>query len=337
MAFNSVLCFLDSSFPDAACPDEQQTRIQYANASSQGTFNPNSTHGQIWIYDYTTSTSNLTPLDLSTWPDHQDFHPLGLAYDSKTESLYAINHARSGSRIDIFTIDWTTNTATHTQTLTHPLLHAPNALELLGDGKMYVTNDHAIRAAVSPLLSQIETFSGLAGGSVVYMDVGSPSSARIVARVPFANGLALLNSTVLAVASSSKAGVYMYSIGRDHELEFHKLVRTPAGADNLSVDGHGVLLVAGHPFAPALMGVAKRRAGCEMDGTGEKRLACRCDAPSWVGEWSEERGLMTVLVSQGQDGEGRGVCSSSTAVRDVGRRVGLVSMLYGRGIGVFRV
>tara|TARA_R110002003_G_scaffold288_3_gene18329 strand:+ start:25511 stop:26122 length:612 start_codon:yes stop_codon:yes gene_type:complete len=203
---------------------------------------------------------------------------------------------------------------------------------------MYVTNDHAVRAAVSPLLSQLETFSGAPGGTVVYVDVNAPGAARVVARVPFANGVALLNASHVAVASSSKAGVYLYRIDAgDHGLAFDRLIRTPAGADNLSVDGNGVLLIAGHPFAPALMGVAHRRAGCDPNGGAEEREACKCDAPSWVGEWSEEGGLRTVLVSLGQEEDGKGMCSSSTAVRDVGRGLGMVSMLYGRGVGVFEV
>ncbi|KAH7079009.1 hypothetical protein BKA63DRAFT_601239 [Paraphoma chrysanthemicola] len=306
-----------------------------------GTFTDDNRTGEssgIWIYDYAT-TDALTSLDISSWASHTDFHPLGLELDASTSTLYIVNHARSGSAIEIFTIDWDTSAATHVKTFKHPLLHAPNALEILGEGtgKIYVSNDHAIRAAVSPLLSQIETFSGAPGGSVVYIDINAPETAKVVARVPFANGVKTLNSTHLAVASSAKAGVYFYTINPDYTLTFTNLVRTPSTADNLSVDSNGKLLIAGHPFAPALMEVAKGRAGCDPNGTAEEKKACGCEAPSWVGEWSEDEGLKTLLVSKGQDEEGKGICASSTAVRDVQRGVGLVSMLYGRGVGVFKV
>lgn len=193
-----------------------------------------------------------------------------------------------------------------------------------------MTNDHYIRAATSPLLSKIETFSGAPGGSVVYIDTDMPQAAKVVARVPFANGVALLNATMLAVASSSKAGVYLFEIKADGALELRDVVRTPAAVDNLSRDGEGKLLMAGHPFAPALMSVSKGRARCDFTGNAGEREACKCTAPSWVAEWSEEGGLREMYKDDGTE-----FCSSSTVVRDVKNKVGIISGLYERGILVF--
>jgi arylesterase/paraoxonase len=220
------------------------------------------------------------------------------------------------------------------KTFKHPLIHAPNALQLLGDGKMYVTNDHYIVARVSPLLSKIETFSGAPGGTVVYTDLRNPQDTKIVARVPFANGVARLNSSMLAVASSSKPGVYLYSISADHTLTYRKMIRTTAGADNLSVDSEGKLLIAGHPYVPTLTKISQGRAECNEHGTEEEKANCACTAPSWAAEWSEEGGLRE-LLRDGAEGA-KGICSSSTIVRDVGRGVGMISMLYGQGIVVFK-
>jgi arylesterase/paraoxonase len=243
-----------------------------------------------------------------------------------------INHSRfSGSVIEIFHVSLSNSSARHIQTLSHPLLHAPNALELVGDGKMYVTNDHYIRAAVSSLLAKVETFAGIPGGTVVYIDTTSPASGKIVARVPFANGVVRLNTSTMVVASSSKPGLYFYQFAENGvDLVNTKYVRTPAGADNLSLDSEGKILIGGHPFAPNLMKVAEGRPECDEEGTEEQKAACGCWASSWVGEWSEKRGLRTLLMDDGD------VCSSSTAVRDVKRGVGLVSMLYGKGIMVFK-
>jgi arylesterase/paraoxonase len=283
-------------------------------------------NGKIWIYNYANpGVEALTPLTgLPT-----DFHPLGLAFDAPTSTLYVINHSRySGSVLEIFKVSLSTHSAKHIQTFTHPLLHAPNALHFLGNRKMYITNDHYMRAATSPLLSKIETFANIPGGSVVYVDLDAPAQAKVVARIGFANGVARLNASTLVVASSSKPGLYFFDIAADHGLVQKAFVRTPASADNLSVDGKGKVLVAGHPFAPQLMSVAKGRAGCEV----ERDAQCACGAPSWVGEWSEAEGLRTLLMSKGEEG----ICSSSTAVRDVERGVGMVSMLYGRGVVVFK-
>jgi arylesterase/paraoxonase len=243
-----------------------------------------------------------------------------------------INHSRySGSVIEIFHVSLSTNSATHVETLRHPLLHAPNALELVGEGKMYVTNDHYIRAATSPLLSKVESFAGVPGGTVVYIDTVSPASGRIVARVPFANGVVRFNASTLVVASSSKPGLLFYRFAQDGvDLEQVKYVRTPAGPDNLSLDSEGKILIGGHPFVPSIMQVAKSRPECDEEGTEEQKAKCGCWAPSWVEEWSEEGGLRTLMMDSGND-----ICSSSTAVRDAKRGVGLVSMLYGKGLVVF--
>jgi arylesterase/paraoxonase len=305
----------------------------------QGTFaptyssKPHLNNGAIYLYAYANSQDNITPLTFTNFSNAADFHPLGLAFDSKTSQLYVINHSRhSGSVIEIFHVSHENATAKHISTFSHPLLHAPNAIELMGDAKMYVTNDHRMRAAVSPLLSKIETFAGIPGGSVVYIDINRPDEAKIVARVAFANGIVRFNHSSLVVASSSKPGLYFYEVGENGvDLGFKEFVRTPAGADNLSLDSEGKLLIAGHPFALALVDVAKRRAECDEEGTEEQKKSCGCWAPSWVGEWSEKDGLKTLLMDGGEE-----VCSSSTAVRDTKRGLGLVSMLYGRGIVVFR-
>lgn len=263
--------------------------------------------------------------------DEPDLHPLGIAFDTATSTLYVVNHSRhSASHILILHIDAHTLTPTLVARLTHPLLHAPNAIQVLGQNKLYITNDHFLRAAVSPLLSKIETFSGAPGGTVVYIDTRHRSAAKVVARVPFANGLELVNSTTLAVASSSKSGVYLFDIQHDDALALRAVVRTPAGVDNLSMDSTGKVLMAGHPFAPGLMKVSKGRAQCDVSGSAEEKKACECTAPSWVAEWSEKDGLKELYRNDGTE-----FCSSSTAVRDAERGVGIVSGLYERGILVF--
>ncbi|KAF1841673.1 calcium-dependent phosphotriesterase [Cucurbitaria berberidis CBS 394.84] len=291
----------------------------------------------IWIYDYSTpnlpDSEALKPLVFTDYASPADFHPLGMDFDTSTSTLYVINHSRhSGSIIDIFQISIKDATAKHISTFKHDLIPAPNSVHSLGNGKLLVTNDHYMRAAVSPLLSKIETFSGLPGGSIVYTDIHNPQDTKTLARIPFANGLAMLNSTTVAVASSSKPGVYLYSLNSsDHSLKFEKYIRTPASADNLSVDSNGKLLIAGHPFAPTLMKVTQGRSKCDFDGTEEEREACECTAPSWVAEWSEEEGLKEVYKDNGEE-----FCSSSTFARDVGRGIGMVSGLYERGVLVFR-
>lgn len=258
-----------------------------------------------------------------------DLNPLGIEFDASTSTLYVINHSRnSGSVIEVFQADVPNAVAKHVLTFKHPLIHTPNSIHSLGDGKLLVTNDHYVRAAISPLLSKIETFTGIPGGSIVYTDIRNPADTKTLAHIPFANGIAMLNATTVAVASSAKAGVYLYTLNPDdHTLAFQKSVRTPAGADNLSVDSNGKLLIAGHPFAPSLMQVSQGRANCNLEGSEEEKKACECTAPSWAAEWSEKDGLKEIYQDSGEE-----FCSSSTFARDVGRGVSFISGLYERGI-----
>ena len=263
--------------------------------------------------------------------DEPDLHPLGLAFDTSSSTLYVVNHARQqGSHILILNVDISTSVSTLVARFKHPLLHTPNSIEVIKKHELYVTNDHYIGAATSSILSKVETFSGTPGGTVVYVDTRFPKKAKVVARVPFANGVVFVNSTTLAVASSSKSGLYLFDVRQEHDLELSQIIRTPAAVDNLSIDNKGMVLMAGHPFAPALMKVSQGRAACNPHGDIQEKEACKCTAPSWVAEWSEPEGLKTLYKNNGDE-----FCSSSTAVRDNSRGVGIVSGLYESGILVF--
>ena len=263
--------------------------------------------------------------------DEPDLHPLGLAFDTSSSTLYVVNHARQqGSHILILNVDISTSVSTLVARFKHPLLHTPNSIEVIKKHELYVTNDHYIGAATSSILSKVETFSGTPGGTVVYVDTRFPKKAKVVARVPFANGVVFVNSTTLAVASSSKSGLYLFDVRQEHDLELSQIIRTPAAVDNLSIDNKGMVLMAGHPFAPALMKVSQGRAACNPHGDIQEKEACKCTAPSWVAEWSEPEGLKTLYKNNGDE-----FCSSSTAVRDNSRGVGIVSGLYESGILIF--
>ena len=254
---------------------------------------------------------------------------MGIEFDAATSTLYVINHSRnSGNIIEVFQVSVQDAVAKYVQTLKHPLIYTPNSIHSLGDGKLLVTNDHYIGSLISPLISQVETFDGIPGGSVVYTDIHNPSHTKTLVRVPFANGIAMLNSTTVAVASSAKMGVNFYTFSPDTiKLHFRKFIRAPSSVDNLSVDASGKLLMAGHPFAPGLMKVSKARAKCNIQGSEDEKQACECTAASFVAEWSETGGLKTLYKNSGQE-----FCSSSTFARDVGRGVGIITGLYDRGI-----
>lgn len=163
-----------------------------------GTFRPHEDlpNGQLWLYADADSkidvSSVLTPFELVTFPHADDFHPLGIELDVDAETLYVVSHAQAGSCIEVFRVDLSTARLTYVETIRHPLIQAPNSIVSLGDGRLYVTNDHKFRARVAPVLAKVETFSGFPGGTVVYIETQRPETAKVVARVPFANGRKIL-------------------------------------------------------------------------------------------------------------------------------------------------
>jgi len=269
-------------------------------------------------------------LTLADFPSGDtDFHPLGIEYHVPTSTLYVVNHANTGSTIEIFHLSVSSLTTTHVRTLRHPLVHTPNSIAAITDTEIYFTNDHYFPVRKNALLAKAETYLAVPGGSVVHVNLIT-DSAKIVAHIPFANGIAVLNETTLAVSSTSKPGVYLYTMTKQSDLVLQKVIRVPSLIDNLSVDANGKLLIAGHPHAPSLVTVSDTRALCNSDKPEERESeVCKVRAPSWVGGWTEEAGLRELY--QGLD-----FGTSCTAIRDTKKGLGIVTGLYERGIMVWK-
>lgn len=89
--------------------------------------------------------------------------------------------------MEVFHLDVGGGRLVYARTIRHGLLRAPNSITAVGKGRLFVTNDHGFRAREWGVLSKVETFAGVPGGSVVFLDAGS-LEGKVVARVPFANG-----------------------------------------------------------------------------------------------------------------------------------------------------
>ncbi|KAG6009740.1 hypothetical protein E4U21_001488 [Claviceps maximensis] len=308
----------------------------------------------LYIYDYKDAFAPddeaLKQVELLGFPGKDDFHTLGLAFDEATCTLFAVNHATVGSRIERFTLDLDKLTATHTGTIQHSRIHAPNSVAIINENELYVTNDHYIVAKTSKLLSRLEAVLALPLGSVVHVKLGEvdkkgdgkraenslvTASVRVVARAAFANGIHILNKTTVAVAACSQSSIYFYEVQEDASLAFRTSFRVPFLPDNLSGHG-GKLYIAGHPHFPSLAKFTQTRHVCneplELDKAGrdiKEYCESREAAPSWVAEWNEEDGLRSLYA-------GTEYPSSSTAAKDPSRGVGIISGLYAEGILVWR-
>ncbi|KAI5924003.1 putative paraoxonase [Camillea tinctor] len=300
---------------------------------------------ELYIYDYKNSEASdeetLKRLQFVDFDVQDDFHTLGMAYDEETSTLFAASHRHDQPAIEVFKLDLAAYTARHLGSIQHPLIHGPNSIALINGHELYVTNNNHFLVKDNPILNKLETYLGLPLGTVVHVDFssfiadprgGHPVQATVAARLAFANGIELLNSTTVAVASTSRASVYLYTISPESpaKLAYATQIHVPFLVDNLSVASDGRLMMAGHPHMPSLVKFTKSRHVC--NGSPEETKPDYCadpGAPSWAAEWTEEGGLKNLYV-------GTEYPSSATIARDVKRGMGILSGLYAKGIMVWR-
>ncbi|KAI1842210.1 hypothetical protein JX266_011618 [Neoarthrinium moseri] len=303
--------------------------------------------GELYAYDYKNSgapdSESLKRFDFVDYAPGEDFHSLGMGYNGDSSTLLVANNRHDGPAVDIFKLDFEALTATHVRSIKHPLIHGPNAIVVRNSKEFFVTNDHFFLMAKSRLLSQAETYLGLPLGTVVHVDISDATmvTANVVARVPFANGIELLNETTLAVASTSSGSVKLFTVTNDAEpgstpkLLYHSRIALPFNVDNLSLSSDGRLIMAGHPHPPSLVKFAATRYICndpaEFAAADQATQEyCRTGKTcSWVSEWSETDGLRHLYADTDYP-------SSATAALDAERKVGIIAGLYAKGILVWR-
>ncbi|KAF3404125.1 Serum paraoxonase/lactonase 3 [Talaromyces pinophilus] len=306
-----------------------------------GTFTPELStvpHGNLHLYRYGQKTASdeeakLTTIELRDFAGIKDFHPLGIEYHRPTSTLYVCNHSFNGSRIEVFSLDFSDSSknpvATHQSTIISPLIKSPNAIAVLSDHELYVTSDHYFLQRYNPVLSWLETYLGLPLGGVFYVNLLT-NEIRTVARVPFSNGITLLNETTVVVASSSTAAVRFYEMSSDRSLKQAGAVNVDFMPDNLSTDKNGVLLITGHPHPPTLDKMRLERFECLMNSAVGNLDCVDGKAPFWVAEWSADAGVKTLFTSKDR------LAGGCTSLRDTEYNVGITLGLYGKGAFVWK-
>lgn len=320
----------------------------------QGVFLPEPVeNGKLYIFDYKNAGASddeaLRQVEFVDFKFESDYHSLGMAYNESTSTLFVASHRHDFPAIEMFKLDLTAYTATHLRSIQHSLIHGPNSIALVNDHELFVTNNNYFLARDNPILNKLETNLGLAGGSVVHVDFSpvlkDPSAsvqASIVARLAFANGIELLNDTTVAVSSSARTKVHLFTLSHDVASSgaAPKLTRTsgfrvPFAPDNLSVSRDGALLIAGHPHIPSLGKFALTRHICNAPDelakadAAMREVCATLSPPSWAARWTEAGGLESLYADVEYP-------SSATAARDSERGVGIIAGLYAKGILVWR-
>ncbi|KAL4938888.1 hypothetical protein BDV06DRAFT_231469 [Aspergillus oleicola] len=309
-----------------------------------GTFYPRREvipNGGLWAYRYGLDSDLskdgdegvLVKIEFEDYPVPFSFHPLGVEYHRDTATLFVCNHHIEGSRVDVFTLNLEAKepVAKHKRTIIHPLLPGPNSLIALSESELYVTNDHYVLRKDFPVLSLIETYAGIPGGTVAYVNLANEDlEVKTVARGAFMNGITQLNESTLAVAVTASAEVRLYTKEADNSLTQVNAIKVPFMPDNISTDKDGALLIAGHPHPPSLEKTVHARRECiGVDGVVPQEC-WKSTAPSWVARWEAGKGLEDLYVSS------KGFGSSATAAKDTGRNVGMITGLYENGILVWK-
>lgn len=201
---------------------------------------------------------------------------------------------------------------------------------MINEHSLYITNDHYFRSRYNPWLSKIETWFAPPIGNVIRFDLDT-NTAFHLDRIAFANGVALMNKNTLAVASTTKLEVYIYHAPNADppKLYLKDTITVPFLPDNLSVDGNGKLLIAGHAHPFSMVKFAESRDACNSGSGLEKEKACKLRTTTGVAEWTEKEGLRVLWLSDEFP-------TGTTAIRDVGKGVGIITGLYERGLLVWK-
>jgi arylesterase / paraoxonase len=197
----------------------------------------------------------------------------------------------------------------HERTIASPLLRNPNEVVVLAPDRILVTLDK--EAAAGTFAEIVEGALDRPTGRVLYV---GPDGARLVAKgLHMANGIALSpdgRSAYVAEMVGRRLAVFR----RDPSTENWDLryrIALPAGPDNLTVDGNGRVLIAGHPKLLTL-GLGYQHS--------EQRLS-----PSMVMRFDPaNRKLSTLLAS-----DGREIAGSSVAAVDAKSGTMLVGSAFG--------
>ncbi|KAI1287155.1 Serum paraoxonase/arylesterase 2 [Mortierella claussenii] len=185
-------------------------------------------------------------IDLVGLPAETDrvFHGLGVHERSATEfTIFAINHRRSGSVIEVLEYAIGDKFALHKETIQHDLIRTPNDIVALGPRSFYVSNDHRYTGGI---MRELEGNLRRPWSNVVFY---SPEKTFVAFdRVASANGLAANKDNSIIYLSACYGGaIHVLKPQEDYTLEEQDYIKLDYYIDNPSVDPTtGDIFVAGH-------------------------------------------------------------------------------------------
>lgn len=256
--------------------------------------------GRISVF-HLDGASDVYHLDILEWPENRALHPLGLGLletSSKSEALLAFcNYEQRSASVELLrlTVDQSTLSAagkpllraSYVCSFEHAELTAPNAVVLLSEQQILVTNSYGFSPRGQKLLFQMEQILALPRGSVMLLTRSatadkqySTTAQHVCTGIALANGLALSadhsGRRLLAISGCTSHQVQLYDVwlGSDRllhdpraQIKYRKTIPVGYLPDNLHFVPQALtqqtasetLLVAGHPSALSFLRTAANK------------------------------------------------------------------------------
>ncbi|MBI1392286.1 MAG: hypothetical protein GC152_06035 [Alphaproteobacteria bacterium] len=178
-----------------------------------------------------------------------DFHPHGISLwrgPDGGKRLFVVNHPTTGEEVvEIFAVGDDAS-LTHLTSVSFPEMYSPNDVVAVGPEAFYATNDR--RHEDGPM-ALAELYLGLPLTGVVYWD--GKAGRDVAGGLMYANGINKSpDGDLIYVAEFLDQTMQVYR--RDPttgDLSHVKAINVATGADNLSVDGDGIVWIGAHPKA----------------------------------------------------------------------------------------
>ncbi|MBI1192154.1 MAG: hypothetical protein GC205_03115 [Bacteroidetes bacterium] len=172
--------------------------------------------------------------------------------------LYVISHDDANNVHSVLVYRVFDDRLQYLRSWTDPLLNSPNAVAVLDDGTLLVTNDSGKRG------NRFEALFKRKKSTVVAWNAFKNRWWVVADQLAYANGIETRGSEVY-VATTRQSRVFSYRWDGESLLDRRELAKVP-GADNLRWDGND-LLVAGHPSILAFVrhaGSAQKKSPIEV-------------------------------------------------------------------------
>jgi len=199
------------------------------------------TIGKLFLFNFNENHSANEPKAVETkliWDakEIKQFNPHGLKsfIGPKGEiTLYVINHAPDGERIELFNLDVSTNTAKHVKSIKHELIKTPNNLAIVSSEEFYISNDHYFQNHIGVKLEYHTPYIRL--GNIVHYNKGSAKVVDHFLHTP--NGLTIdKKKKFLFVASPMDRSLSVYNINQDKTITKSQKFKVDTAIDNLFLD-----------------------------------------------------------------------------------------------------